>query len=89
MNLVVVEYFYNSVCPYCPAAKSLITKVVEGIKDIEFVEVNTYTEEGIKRGIFLNLMAVPSIAINGIIKMTGWPFEADDLINFIDEAGNI
>jgi len=89
MNLVVVEYFYNSVCPYCPSAKSLITKVVEGIKDIEFVEVNTYTEEGIKRGIFLNLMAVPAIAVDGIIKMTGWPFEADDLINFIDEARNI
>jgi len=89
MNLVVVEYFYNSVCPYFPAAKSLITKVVEGIKDIEFVEVNTYTEEGIKRGIFLNLMAVPAIAVDGIIKMTGWPFEADDLINFIDEARNI
>ena len=62
---------------------------MEGINDIEFVEVNTYTEEGIKRGIFLNLMAVPAIAIDGIIKMTGWPFEADDLINFIDEARNI
>jgi len=34
----------------------------------------------------LNLMAVPSVAINGVIKLTGWPFEANDLLAYIDEA---
>jgi hypothetical protein len=34
----------------------------------------------------LNLMAVPAIAINGVVKLTGWPFEATDLITYINEA---
>jgi len=34
----------------------------------------------------LNLMAVPAIAINGVVKLTGWPFEAEDLLAYITEA---
>ncbi len=84
--MIVVEYFHNPVCPYCPAAKSLLSKVLEGLNDIKLIDVNTYTEEGINRGVSLNLMAVPAIAINGVVKLTGWPFEAEDLIAYITEA---
>ena len=45
--MIVIEYFHNPVCPYCPAAKSLLTKVIEGLNDIKLIDVNTYTEEGI------------------------------------------
>jgi len=41
--LIVIEYFHNPVCPYCPAAKSLLTKVIEGLNDIKLIDVNTYT----------------------------------------------
>ncbi len=84
--MIKIEYFYNPVCPYCPAAKTLITKVLQGIKDIELVDVDTFTDEGIARGMSLNLMAVPAIAVNGIVKITGWPFEERDLLAYIEEA---
>jgi len=84
--LIKIEYFHNPVCPYCPAAKTLVTKVLEGLNDIELVDVDTFTDEGIARGMSLNLMAVPAIAINGIVKITGWPFEERDLLAWIEEA---
>jgi thioredoxin 1 len=84
--LIKIEYFHNPVCPYCPAAKTLVTKVLQGLKDIELVDVDTFTDEGIARGMSLNIMAVPAIAINGIVKITGWPFEERDLVARIEEA---
>jgi glutaredoxin len=84
--MIKLEYFHNPICPYCPAAKRLVDKVIEGLSDIELIEVDTFTEEGIKRGMSLNLMAVPALAVNGAIKLTGWPFDAQDLIAFIKEA---
>ena len=86
--MITLEYFYNSVCPYCPAAKTLIAKMIGGLKDVEYFEVDTFTEEGIKRGMTLNLMAVPAVAINGVVKLTGWPFEPEDLLASIEEAKN-
>jgi glutaredoxin len=84
--MIKVEYFHNPICPYCPAAKTLITKVLQGLKDVEIVEVDTFTDEGIARGMSLNLMAVPAVAINGVVKLTGWPFEERDLLEYIKEA---
>jgi len=60
-----VELFFNPVCPFCPQARKLL--------------VNTYTEEGIKRGMSLRVMAVPSIAVDGRVKISGWPFTVEDL----------
>ena len=84
--MIKIEYFHNPIRPHCPAAKSLLTKVIEELKDIELIDVDTYTEEGIKRGMSLKLMAVPAIAINGVVKLTGWPFEAKDILSSIDEV---
>jgi thioredoxin 1 len=84
--MIKIEYFHNPVCPYCPAAETLVKKVIEGLKDIELVYVDTWTDEGIKRGMSLNLMAVPAVAINGVVKLIGWPFEAEDLQAYIAEA---
>lgn len=86
MKMIKIEYFHNPVCPCCPAAESLVKRVVEGLKDIEVVYVDTFTEEGIARGMTLNLMAVPAVAINGVVKLIGWPFEANDLVAYINEA---
>jgi glutaredoxin len=84
--MIKVEYFHNPVCPYCPAAKTLITKVLQELKDVEMVDVDTFTDEGIARGMSLNLMAVPAVAINGVVKLTGWPFEERHLLAYIKEA---
>jgi hypothetical protein len=31
-------------------------------------------------------MAVPAVAVNGVVKITGWPFEERDLLTCIEEA---
>jgi len=89
MTMIRLEYFHNPVCPYCPAAKSLVTRVVDELKDIEVIDVDTYTDEGITRGMSLNLKAVPAVAINGVVKLIGWPFEAEDLLAYINEARKV
>jgi len=83
---VKLEYFHNPICPYCPAARELISSVLAHHSGVEYVEVDTFTEEGIKRGMSLNLMAVPAVAVDGVIKLTGWPFEAGDIEAVISEA---
>ena len=84
--MVKVEYFFSPVCPSCPSARQLISKVCSKRSDVEYVEVNTYTEEGIERGMSLNLMAVPAVAVDGILKLIGWPFDEKALNNCINEA---
>jgi len=74
--MIKLEYFHNLICPYCLTSKRLVNKVIGGLTDIELIDVDTFTEEGIKRGMSLNLMAVPAVAVNGIVKLTGWPFDA-------------
>ncbi len=84
--MIKIEYYFNKVCPYCPAAKNLIDQLVTKNPETELEEVDTWTEEGIKRGMALNIMAIPAVVINGEVKLVGWPFEASDLQKFIDEA---
>ena len=84
--MVKIEYFYNKVCPYCPAAKKIIVQVMMKNKDLELEEVDTWTDDGINRGMALNIMAIPAVAINGKVQIVGWPFEASDLQKYIDEA---
>jgi hypothetical protein len=40
--LIVIEYFHNPVCPHYPAAKSLVTKVIEGVNGIELIDVRLH-----------------------------------------------
>ena len=84
--MVKVEYFYNVACTHCPAARALVREVVSRNPGIEYVEVNTYSEAGIRRGMALKLMAIPAVAVNNEVKLIGWPFEAADLQKCIDEA---
>jgi predicted DsbA family dithiol-disulfide isomerase len=77
-----VEFFYSPVCPYCPHARELLKKYRKEHPDFEYTEVNTFTEEGIKRGMSLQVMAVPSLVVQNEIKISGWPFSEED----IDEA---
>ena len=49
--MVKIEVYFSPVCPHCPGAKKLVAEVAAryGGK-VEVEEVNTYTAEGIKRG---------------------------------------
>jgi hypothetical protein len=45
----------------------------------EYEEVNTFTEEGIDRGMSLRVMAVPSLVVDDKIELVGWPFKTEDI----------
>ncbi len=74
-----VELFYSPVCPYCPHARELLKLYKEENPGFEYEEVNTYTEEGIKRGMSLQVMAVPCLVVDDEIKISGWPFTNEDV----------
>jgi len=84
--MVRLELFFSPVCPYCPSARKLVSAVAERYPRVEFVEVNTYTEEGIERGMSMRVMAVPTVAVDGEIKLVGWPFEEKDLVSLIESS---
>lgn len=74
-----VELFYSPVCPHCPNARKLLEEYKADNPDFEYVEVNTYTEEGIERGMSLQVMAVPCLVVDDKIEFSGWPFTAEDI----------
>lgn len=79
-----VELFLSPVCPHCPAARKVFFAVADRRPGDSFKEVNTYTEAGIKRGMSLQVMAVPTVAVDGVIKIVGWPFDEADLEKAIE-----
>lgn len=78
-----VELFYSPACPHCPFARELLREYKADNSDFEYVEVDTYTPEGVDRGMSLNVMAVPSFVVDDEIKMVGWPFTAEDITKAI------
>ena len=74
-----VELFYSPVCPHCPHARKLLAQYKEEHPGFQYTEVNTYTEEGIERGMSLQVMAVPCLVVDDEIKLSGWPFTAEDV----------
>lgn len=74
-----VELFFSPVCPYCPHARELLKQYQVDNPGFEYFEVNTYTEEGIERGMSLQVMAVPTLVVDDVIKLSGWPFTAEDI----------
>lgn len=70
-----VEVFSSDSCPHCPGA----IKVAEEAKadltdlDIDLDIVNINTEENRKRAIDYQIMAVPTIVINGQVEFIGAP----------------
>jgi glutaredoxin len=78
-----VELFFSQVCPYCPHARELLRQYQRDNPSFEYKEVDTYTEEGIERGMSLQVMAVPCLVVDDQIKLSGWPFTAEDIAKAI------
>lgn len=79
-----IELFYSPVCPFCPHARELLEKYKTDNPGFEYTEVDTYTEKGIERGMSLEVMAVPCLVVDDVIKLSGWPFTADDITKAIE-----
>lgn len=84
--MIKLELFYSPVCPHCPKARVLVERIIKRYENVEYIEVNTYTEEGIKRGMSMAVMAVPTVAVDDEIKLVGWPFEESDVVKALEEA---
>ena len=85
--MVKIEVYFSPVCPHCPGAKTLVAEVATryGGK-VEVEEVNTYTAEGIKRGMANEVMSVPTVFIDGERSFVGFPFPEEDLVASIEAA---
>lgn len=87
IKLVKIEVYFSPVCPHCPGAKKLVAEVASRYgNSVEVEEVNTYTPEGIKRGMANEVMSVPTVFVEGGKKFVGFPFKEEDLVASIDEA---
>ena len=85
--MVKIEVFFSPVCPHCPRAKKLVSKVAAryGGK-VEVEEVNTFTAEGIKMGMANEVMSVPTVFIDREKRLEGFPFPEGDLVTSIEAA---
>lgn len=67
-----VEVFTSPSCPYCPMAEQVVEEAKKEIKDDMDIEVvNIMTDR--QRAIDYGIMAVPAIAINGVVEFVGAP----------------
>lgn len=85
--MVKIEVYFSPVCPHCSGAKKLVAEVASRYGgDVEVEEIDTYTEEGIQRGMANGVMAVPTVFIDGERKFVGFPFLKEDLVASIKAA---
>jgi len=80
---VKIEVFTSPSCPYCPMAIEVVDAVKKEMQDaieVEKIDIMKDREKAIEYG----LMAVPAVAINGVVKFVGAP-EKEDLKNAIKE----
>ncbi len=85
--MVKIEVYFSPVCPHCPGAKKLVAEVAARYGgNVEVEEVNTYTAEGIKRGMANEVMSVPTVFIDGERSFVGFPFTEGDLVASIEAA---
>jgi len=85
--LVKIEVYFSPVCPHCPGAKKLVSEVAARYEEnVEVEEVNTFTAEGIKRGMANEVMSVPTVFIDGEKRFVGFPFPEEDLVASIEAA---
>lgn len=70
--VVKVEVFTSPSCPYCPMAIDVVDAVkkeMQGDIEVEKIDIMQNREKAVEYG----LMAVPAVAINGVIKFVGAP----------------
>lgn len=69
---VKIEVFTSPTCPYCPMAIEVVEEAKKELGDaieVEKVDIMEDREKAVNYG----LMAVPAIAMNGVVKFVGAP----------------
>jgi len=81
--VVKIEVFTSPSCPYCPMAVELVDEVKREMPDdleVEKIDIMVDREKAIEYG----LMAVPAIALNGVVRFVGAPGK-EELVAAIKE----
>lgn len=85
--MVKIDVYFSPVCPHCPGAKRLVAEVSSEYGGrVEVEEINTYTREGIERGMANGVMAVPTVFVDAVKKFVGFPFSREALAAAVDDA---
>ncbi|HTX61896.1 MAG TPA: MJ0307 family thioredoxin [Methanobacterium sp.] len=80
---VKIEVFTSPSCPYCPMAVELVDEVKKEMPDdIEVEKIDIMQDR--EKAIEYNLMAVPAIAIDGVVKFVGAPTK-EELVSVIKD----
>lgn len=67
-----VEVFTSPSCPYCPMAEQIVEEAKKELgSEMEVEIVNIMTDR--QRAVDYGIMAVPAIAINGVVEFVGAP----------------
>lgn len=66
-----LELFYSPTCQICPRAREVVMSLDED--KVEIKEVNVLSTEGLRRAEDYSIRSVPTIVLNGKIKLTGVP----------------
>ena len=79
--VVNIEVFTSDSCPHCPAAVNIANETKEILgADVDIVICNINLEENRQKAMDYQIMAVPTIAINGEVAFLGAP-TLDELVN--------
>ncbi len=84
--VVKIEVFTSPTCPYCPMAIEVVSEAKKELGDtleVETVDIMQDREKAVNYG----LMAVPAIAMNGVVKFVGAPSK-EELMQAIKEELN-
>jgi small redox-active disulfide protein 1 len=66
-----VEVFTSSTCPYCPMAVEVVEEAKEKVGGFEYTVINIMEDR--TKAVEYGIMAVPAIAINGVVEFVGAP----------------
>lgn len=81
--VVKIEVFTSPTCPYCPMAIQVVDEAKREFGDaIDVEKIDIMVDR--KKAIDYGLMAVPAIAMNGVVKFVGAP-DKEDLFEAIKE----
>jgi thioredoxin 1 len=67
--MTTVELYYSDTCRDCHKLRALIMEILP--KTVKFKEINTTYPEGQRRASELNIMSVPTVAIDGEVVFVG------------------
>ena len=88
--MVVIEFFYSPLCTYCTLARSVVEDLSAELGDevsLKIEEYNVFSDIGMKRKEVYNITEVPTLIINGRIRITGAP-DRDRLRQIVEKESS-